>query len=240
MSNIPIIAIDGLASSGKSSISKLLSKKLKFYFLDSGILYRAIGYIHKLESIDLNSEKGVKDTINNITLSPSKNLQFQVFYKNKDITNFLYSEEIGLQASIVSRYQSVRESLLFLQHSCAQNPGLIANGRDMGTKVFPNAKLKIYFIADLEIRANRRHKQLLESGVSSDLGSIKKMLRDRDNSDKDRIISPLKAADDAIIIDSSNLKPDTVLDKILELYNIAEACNKWGIIINAIRIWNVV
>ncbi len=226
MSEIPIIAIDGLASSGKTSVSKLLSKKLKFYFLDSGILYRSIGYIHKLESIDLDSEKEVKNIINNIKLIPSKNLQFQVFYKNKDITNFLYSEEIGLQASIVSQYKSVRELLLLLQHSCVQSPGLIANGRDMGTKVFPKAKLKIYFIADLKIRANRRHKQLLESGTNSDLESITKMLRDRDNSDKDRTISPLKAADDAIIVDSSNLKLDTVLDKILELYNISEACNK--------------
>tara|TARA_B100001996_G_scaffold334500_1_gene284662 strand:+ start:4466 stop:5137 length:672 start_codon:yes stop_codon:yes gene_type:complete len=223
MNDVPVIAIDGLASSGKTSVSKQLSKKLKFYFLDSGILYRSIGYIHKLESLDLNSEKEVKNIINNIELLPSKDLQFQVFYKNKDITNFLYSEEIGLQASIVSQYKLVRDLLLFLQHSCVQNPGLIANGRDMGTKVFPNAKLKIYFTADLEIRASRRHKQLLESGINSDLESITNMLKDRDNSDKDRIISPLKAADDAIIIDSSNLKIDTVLDKILELYKISEA-----------------
>ena len=223
MNDVPVIAIDGLASSGKTSVSKQLSKKLKFYFLDSGILYRSIGYIHKLESLDLNSEREVKNIINNIELLPSKDLQFQVFYKNKDITNFLYSEEIGLQASIVSQYKLVRDLLLFLQHSCVQNPGLIANGRDMGTKVFPNAKLKIYFTADLEIRASRRHKQLLESGINSDLESITNMLKDRDNSDKDRIISPLKAADDAIIIDSSNLKIDTVLDKILELYKISEA-----------------
>ena len=223
MNDVPVIAIDGLASSGKTSVSKQLSKKLKFYFLDSGILYRSIGYIHKLESLDLNSEKEVKNIINNIELLPSKDLQFQVFYKNKDITNFLYSEEIGLQASIVSQYKLVRDLLLFLQQSCVQNPGLIANGRDMGTKVFPNAKLKIYFTADLEIRASRRHKQLLESGINSDLESITNMLKDRDNSDKDRIISPLKAADDAIIIDSSNLKIDTVLDKILELYKISEA-----------------
>ena len=224
--DIPIIAIDGLASSGKTSVSKLLSKKLKFYFLDSGVLYRSIGYIYKLESIDLNSEKEVKNIINDIKLVPSENLQFQVFYKNKNITNFLYSEEMGLQASVVSQYQLVRELLLLLQHSCVQSPGLIANGRDMGTKVFPEAKLKIYFIADLEIRAGRRHKQLLESGTNSDLESITKMLKERDNSDKDRAISPLKAADDAVIVDSSNLKLDTVLDKILELYKISEACNK--------------
>jgi len=92
MNDVPVIAIDGLASSGKTSVSKQLSKKLKFYFLDSGILYRSIGYIHKLESLDLNSEKEVKNIINNIELLPSKDLQFQVFYKNKDITNFLLYE----------------------------------------------------------------------------------------------------------------------------------------------------
>ena len=132
----------------------------------------------------------------------------------------MYSEEIGLAASVVSKIELLRLALLDLQHECIRDPGLIANGRDMGTKVFPNAILKLYFTANLNIRAERRYNQLLSNDSTANIEDIKKSLQDRDEKDINRDISPLKAAKDAIIIDSSELNIESILDKILELYKI--------------------
>jgi len=220
MMEVPIIAIDGNASSGKTSISKMLSKKLGFYFLDSGILYRTMGYIKLNENMNFDSPQNITDILNKIKLTPDTEKYFRVNFNNTDITNKLYTEDIGQQASIVSQYSLVREALLTLQHSCITQPGLIANGRDMGTKVFPEAKLKIFMTASIEVRAERRYRELIESGLKVKLTDIQNKIAERDDSDKNRDISPLKLASDAHIIDSTDLNLDTILDKILELYNI--------------------
>ena len=133
MMEVPVIAIDGNASSGKTSISKMLSKKLGFYFLDSGILYRTMGYIKLNENMNFDSPQNITDILNKIKLTPDTEKYFRVNFNNTDITNKLYTEDIGQQASIVSQYSLVREAL-HAQHSCVSKPGLIANGRDMGTK----------------------------------------------------------------------------------------------------------
>ena len=151
--NIPVITIDGLASSGKSSVSKLLSKRLKYFVLDSGILYRAIAYIKINEPNSFSSKSLLNEVINNIYLRPSENLDFLVTYKDKDISNNLYEEEIGLAASEISKNEDIRNLLLPIQQGCVSMPGLIANGRDMGTKVFPNAQLKVYFTADIDVNS---------------------------------------------------------------------------------------
>ena len=221
--HIPVIAIDGLASSGKTSISKLLSNRLKFFILDSGILYRALAYIKITEPDSFSTTTSLLETVNNIDLKPSYNLDFYATYKNKDISKKLYKEEIGLAASDISKDENIRNLLLPIQRACVQMPGLIANGRDMGTKVFINAQLKIYFTADLDIRAKRRYEQLLKSGSSPSFEYIRKSLEDRDQKDINREISPLKAAKGAIIIDSSELNIESILDKILELYKISGA-----------------
>ena len=221
INNIPVIAIDGLASSGKSSISKLLSKRLKYFVLDSGVLYRAIAYIKINEPNSFSTESLVDEVISNICLKPSDNLDFLVTYKDKDISSNLYEEEIGLAASDVSKNEDIRNLLLPIQQGCVSLPGLIANGRDMGTKVFPEAKLKIYFTADLDVRAERRYEQLLKAGSKPSLQNIRKSLEDRDEKDINRVISPLKAAKDAVIIDSTELNIESILDKILELYKIS-------------------
>ena len=220
MMEVPVIAIDGNASSGKTSISKMLSKKLGFYFLDSGILYRAMGYIKLNENMNFDSSQNITNILNKIKLTPDTEKYFRVNFNNIDITNKLYTEDIGQQASIVSQYSLVREALLTLQHSCITQPGLIANGRDMGTKVFPEAKLKIFMTASIEVRAERRYRELIESGLKVKLTDIQNKIAERDDSDKNRDISPLKLASDAHIIDSTDLNLDTILDKILELYNI--------------------
>ena len=220
MKEVPVIAIDGNASSGKTSISKMLSKKLGFYFLDSGILYRTMGYIKLNENTNFDSSQNITDILNKIRLTPDTEKYFRVNFNNIDITNKLYTEDIGQQASIVSQYSLVREALLTLQHSCITQPGLIANGRDMGTKVFPEAKLKIFMTASIEVRAERRYRELIASGLEVKLTDIQNKIAERDDSDKNRDISPLKLASDAHIIDSTDLNLETILDKILELYNI--------------------
>ena len=220
MKDIAVIAIDGHASSGKTSISKMLSDKLGFYFLDSGILYRAMGYISIKEKVNLNSTQNTFSVLKKFDLRPDSDQYFKVYYDNNDITPKLYTEDIGQQASVISKYSPVRDALLKLQHSCVMVPGLVANGRDMGTKVFPNAVLKIFMTASIEVRAKRRYKELIESGLEVNLEDIQNKIAERDDSDKKRDISPLISASDAHIIDSTNLNLDTILDKILELYNI--------------------
>lgn len=221
MSNVPIITIDGLASSGKTTISKLLSSHLGFYTLDSGILYRAFAYIKSIENINDYIPDAIEKIIHNMQMVPSKNLGFNIVYNSKDITDNLYNERIGLQASDISKNEYIRGALLSIQHACAQMPGLIANGRDMGTKVFPDAKLKIYFTANIDVRAQRRYEQLKKSGSNPNLENIRKSLEQRDQKDMNRDVSPLKAAKDAIIVDSSELNIETILDKILGLYKIS-------------------
>ncbi len=221
MNNVPIITIDGLASSGKTTISKLLSNHLGFYILDSGVLYRAFAYIKIIEKIDTYTVDVIAKIIRNLKMAPKKDLGFSIIYNSNDITNNLYSEEIGLEASNISKNEDIRNVLLSIQHACVQAPGLIANGRDMGTKVFPEAALKIYFTASIDVRAKRRYEQLIKSGSSPNLINIRKSLEERDEKDINREVSPLKAAKDAIIIDSSELNIDTILDKILGLYRIS-------------------
>ena len=218
--NTPVITIDGLASSGKTSISKKLSTKLGYYFLDSGILYRSAAFLALEHNLESNPIRLIKIFNTQINLVPDNQLRFKIYYENSDITSTLYKEEIGTLASKISQFQEVREHLISLQHSCVKSPGLVANGRDMGTIVFPNAKLKLFIVADLSIRAKRRFEQLQDTNHKASLKEIEQMLESRDKSDKHRKISPLKAADDAVEIDTSNVNVNTVLDNILELYNI--------------------
>tara|TARA_X000000368_G_scaffold118650_1_gene92793 strand:- start:1662 stop:2336 length:675 start_codon:yes stop_codon:yes gene_type:complete len=220
INDIPVISIDGLASSGKSTISKKLSKSLGFYILDSGILYRTFAYLKTMKNIDTFDADCIASLIKDLSLEPTEDLSFNVLFESNNITEKLYYEEVGLLASSISKNEMIRSALLPLQHACIQSPGLIANGRDMGTKVFPNSVLKLYFIADLDIRAQRRFNQLIKNGSKPNLQDIRKFIKDRDEKDINRDISPLKAAKDAIIIDSSQLNIDSILDKILELYKI--------------------
>ena len=220
--DIPIITIDGLSSSGKSSISVLLAKKLGWNLLDSGLLYRAIAYLTALESKSINDQDQINKLMGDFKLQITKQSNFyRVIYKNNDITDYLNTEVVGKNASVVSKLPFIRNLFLPIQHSCIQAPGLIANGRDMGTKVFTNATLKVFFIAEVNIRAKRRHEQLIKQGENVDFNSILASLKARDDADQNRSISPLEPAHDAKIIDSSDLNIESVLDKIYELYTIS-------------------
>ena len=221
-SNPPyIITIDGTSSSGKSTISRLLAKKLNFKLLDSGKLYRSVGYIacDIYESIDII--KDYSELVSKISLKPNNvSHEYEVHYKNKIIDSLLYNENIGIAASIISKVPEVRRSMYDLQHSCVKGNGLIANGRDMGSEVFTDARLKIYITADIDIRARRRYEELINKGDIVQYQDIYNSLKKRDDSDMNRDISPLKVPDNAHILDTSNLKPNAIVDKILNLYTI--------------------
>ena len=221
-SNPPyIITIDGTSSSGKSTISRLLAKKLNFKLLDSGKLYRSVGYIacDLYESIDII--KDYSELVSKISLKPNNvSHEYEVHYKNKIIDSLLYNENIGIAASIISKVPEVRKSMYDLQHSCVKGNGLIANGRDMGSEVFTDARLKIYITADIDIRARRRYEELINKGDIVQYQDIYNSLKKRDDSDMNRDISPLKVPDNAHILDTSNLKPNAIVDKILNLYTI--------------------
>ena len=220
--DIPIITIDGLSSSGKSSISVLLAKKLGWNLLDSGLLYRAIAYLTELESKSINDQDQINKLMGDFKLQTTKQSNlYRIIYKNNDITDYLNTEIVGKNASVVSKLPFIRNLFLPIQHSCIQAPGLIANGRDMGTKVFTNATLKVFFIAEVNIRAKRRHEQLIKQGENVDFNSVLASLKARDDADQNRSISPLEPAHDAKIIDSSDLNIESVLDKIYELYTIS-------------------
>ena len=216
-----IITIDGTSSSGKSTISRLLAKKLNFKLLDSGKLYRSAGYIACDMYDSLDTVKDYPELVSKISLKPNINShEYEVYYKNKMIDSLLYDENIGLAASIVSKVPQVRESMYNLQHSCVHGNGLIANGRDMGTEVFKDAQLKIYITAEINIRARRRFDELIHKGDDVHYQDIYNSLKKRDDSDINRDISPLKIPKNAHILDTSYLKPDAIVDKILNLYTI--------------------
>ena len=218
-----IITIDGTSGSGKTTISKSLAKKLGFNLLDSGKLYRSAGFVY-LQSKELFSDlNSINNLISKITMSSNKDSnEFEVFFENKKIDHLLYTEEVSESASIVSKFPEVRECMLKIQKLCVKGRGLIANGRDMGTEVFPEADLKLYMNASLDIRSKRRYEELKSKGEDVSLENIYKSLKKRDESDTNRSISPLRIPDNAEIIDTSDLKPDAIVDKILNLYTITK------------------
>ena len=218
-----IITIDGTSGSGKTTISKSLAKKLGFNLLDSGKLYRSAGFVYLKSTESFSNFNSIKEVISRITMSSNiDSNEFEIFFENKKIDHLLYSEEVSESASIVSQIPEVRECMMKIQKLCVKGRGLIANGRDMGTEVFPEADLKLFVNASLDIRAKRRYDELKSKGEDVTLENIHKSLKKRDESDTKRSISPLRVPDNAEIIDTSDLKPDAIVDKILNLYTITK------------------
>ncbi len=217
-----IITIDGTSGSGKSTISRLLAKKLNFILLDSGKLYRSAGYIISQSFANADSVIDYKKLISQISLKPNEKIsEYEVYFNNLVIDKYLYTDDVAKAASVVSKIPEVRECMFNLQHTCVKGAGLIANGRDMGTEVFPDAPLKIYIDADLNIRAKRRLNELLDKGENVSFDNIYDSLMKRDESDMNRKLSPLKIPNNGHILDTSHLKPDAIVDKILNLYTIS-------------------
>ena len=209
------IAIDGPSGSGKSTISKEAAQKLGFLHIDTGALYRAIAYFVFENKIPLGK---VPEALNKINID----LKFQdghqlVFLNGKDVSGKIRTPEISSLASQVSKIKEVRKFLLETQRNLAEKNNVIMDGRDIGTTVLPNANVKIFLTASSETRARRRYLQLLESGIDCDYSEILEKVIERDNQDINREISPLKKADDAILLDTSNLTFSESIDKIIEI-----------------------
>jgi len=213
MSCRKLITIDGPSGSGKGTIAQCLAEKLGWKVLDSGALYRLVGLDVRNSGLDFEDEASVG------ALAASLDARFDkghVFLHNQDVTNDIRSESAGNDASRVAALPRVREALLQWQRDCATSDGLVADGRDMGTVVFPDAPLKIFLTASPEERANRRYKQLKGKGMSANLPRLIEEIRERDERDSNRKTAPLRPAEDAILIDSSALSIDEVTGKILE------------------------
>ncbi len=214
----PVITIDGPSGSGKGTIAHRLAVKLGFHVLDSGALYRLLALAAQQHGVQTNNEAALE------VLAAHLDAQFQdnqgeamLVLEGEDVTQSIRTEEIGAAASKVAALPSVREALLQRQHAFRETPGLVADGRDMGTVVFPHASLKIFLTASAEARAERRYKQLIGKGFAADLPAILEDIKTRDLRDSQRVVAPLKPADDAIILDSTALGIDAVLAKVLEV-----------------------
>ena len=207
-----IITIDGTSGSGKTTISKSLAKKLGFSLLDSGKLYRSAGFVYLQSKESFSDSHNIKGVISKITMASNMvSNEFEIFFNNKKIDHLLYSEEVSESASIVSKIPEVRECMMKIQKLCVKGKGLIANGRDMGTVVFKDAKLKIYLTATVEVRARRRYLELQKRGQEVNMPDLIADIEQRDFKDSSRELSPLLPADDAYVIDSSEMSLEEVL-----------------------------
>jgi cytidylate kinase len=211
---IPVITIDGPSGSGKGTIGQLLAKKLGWHFLDSGALYRILALAALKQHIDLTDIKALEQLALNLDVQFANG---KIILMGQDVTKEIRSEECSIAASKIAAEPKVRAALLIRQRAFRQAPGLVADGRDMGTVVFKDAKLKIFLTASQEQRALRRFQQLQEQGINVSLAAVSADLGQRDKRDQERIISPLKPAKDAIIIDTTLLSIDEVLNKVMEL-----------------------
>ncbi|MHB8743496.1 MAG: (d)CMP kinase [Sulfuricaulis sp.] len=218
--NIPVVTIDGPSGSGKGTVGQILAQRLGWHFLDSGALYRALGIVANREQIDLTN----KDALARLALA--MDIRFtpraggdtvEVMLNGREVGDQLRTEESGRRASILAAIPEVRQALLAKQHSFRQSPGLVADGRDMGSTVFPEAILKIYLTAGPEVRAARRYKQLKEKGFDANLHTLLDEIRERDTRDAGRQVSPLKPASDARILDTSELDISGVVEHIYGL-----------------------
>lgn len=212
------IAIDGPAGAGKSTIAKKAAAELGFLYVDTGAMYRSIALYMLQNQIEVLDEAAVSDACKNIRIELKyENQAQQVYLNGKNVSSEIRKEEVGKAASVVSAYPQVRKTLLGLQQQIAAKENILMDGRDIGTCVLPNAQLKIYLTASVHTRAMRRYKELQEKGTVCVLENIEKDIEDRDYRDMHREIAPLKAAEDAIVIDSSDMTIDEVVGEILAL-----------------------
>lgn len=210
------IAIDGPAGAGKSTIAKMVAKKLDYIYVDTGALYRAIAYYLVTNQIDIEDEKALKTACDSIVVEIRyENGTQQVYLNEKNVTPYLRTEETGNMASKSSAKAPVRAALLDLQRDMARDYNVVMDGRDIGTNVLPDAEVKIYLTASSKERAARRYKELTEKGEQSDLEKIEADIIERDERDMNRDIAPLRQAEDAVLVDSSHMGIEEVVDTIL-------------------------
>lgn len=214
------IAIDGPAGAGKSTIAKRLAKKLGFIYVDTGAMYRAMAYYFLQHNIDAKDENAIAATCPDVDVTITyENGEQQVLLNGENVNGVIRNEEVGNMASSTSVYPVVRKKLVELQRQLAKSADVIMDGRDIGTCVLPDAQVKIYLTASSATRAKRRYDELTEKGVSCDLAEIEKDIIDRDYRDMHRETSPLRQVEDAVLVDSSEMNIDEVVDAIYQVYS---------------------
>jgi cytidylate kinase len=209
----PVIAIDGPSASGKGTIAKRVAQALGFNYLESGALYRLVALLALRQG--LRNEQAIAQLAQTMDVAFAGD---EIFLEDQEVSIHIRHEEVGNRASEVARMPGVRRSLLARQRAFREPPGLVADGRDMGTIVFPDAALKIFLTASPEVRARRRYKQLIEKGIAANLGALSRDLAERDARDASRAVAPLVPAPDSQVLDSSALSVEAVVDQILRLW----------------------
>jgi cytidylate kinase len=212
------IAIDGPAAAGKSTVAKIVAEKLSYIYIDTGAMYRALTYKAIVNHLNLEDEASLVDTLlsTNIELQPSEKGQL-VYLDNSEITNEIRSSEVTNSVSYVAKHQKIREEMVKRQQAFATNGGVVMDGRDIGTHVLPGAEVKVFLLASVDERAERRHTENLQKGFPSDIEKLKEEISRRDKIDSEREVAPLKKADDAIEIDTTSLSILEVVEKIMSL-----------------------
>lgn len=217
----PIIAIDGPAGSGKTTTAKLLARRLGFTYIDTGAMYRAVGLAAKRLGIDPKDEKRLDALCKKIKIEFKKvGREQKIFLNDEDVSSAIRTAEIGMWASHVSAVGAVRKALVSMQRELGKDGGIVMEGRDIGTNVFPDAEVKIFLVADEHERAKRRHKELIRRGENISFEKILSEQRIRDIQDSTRKLNPLIKAPDAIEIDTTHLTPKRVVDEIIKRFKL--------------------
>ena len=221
MNNTPVIAIDGPSASGKGTVAQRVAERLRFHYLDSGALYRLVAYTAIQSEVDLTDETELSGIARDLDVVFTG---AKILLKGEDVADAIRAEVCSNGASKVAAYPQVRASLLDRQRAFRQIPGLVADGRDMGSVVFPDAVLKIFLTADAETRAQRRYKQLMEKGIDANISTLLQDIRDRDARDINRSVAPLQQGADAILLDTTSLNIAQAVDEVMRRYD--EICAK--------------
>jgi cytidylate kinase len=215
---IPVLTIDGPSGSGKGTIARQAAQRLGWHMLDSGALYRVLGLAAERQGIDAADTKALAELASKLPVSFETSLEdTHILLNNEDITDLVRTETAGNAASRVAAVPEAREALLARQRAFLEAPGLVADGRDMGTVVFPNADFKVFLTASAEERAKRRHKQLKEKGISVNIHDLAKEIEERDHRDTTRSVSPLRPAADAVQLDTTEMGIDEVIARVMSI-----------------------
>ncbi|GGF58086.1 (d)CMP kinase [Alteromonas lipolytica] len=220
MHPIPVVTVDGPSGAGKGTLSALIAEKLGWHLLDSGAIYRVLAVAAMHHDLPVDDEAAVVPLASGLDVSfEIDNEQRRVVLEGEDVTDAIRTEEVGAVASQIASLARVREALLRRQRAFQQTPGLVADGRDMGTVVFPDANVKLFLTASAEARAERRYNQLKDKGLDVNIARLLTDIKARDDRDANRSIAPLVPAEDAVIIDSTDLDINQVFESAMEIIN---------------------